>query len=328
MAALSISAIAHPNIAFIKYWGNINDTLRLPANGSISMNLANLSTITSVELNPLSKEDKLTLNGEIQEGSALKRVQDYLSIVRKLYNKDGFLDITSKNNFPMSAGIASSAAAFAALSTAVAEVYALEINESELSALARLGSGSACRSIPSGYCEWKKGSSHLDSYAVTIAPASHWQLWDCIVIVESEPKDVSSTEGHHLAFSSPLQKARIENAPLRLDICRSAILNKDFEQLAEIIELDSNIMHAVMMTSNPPILYWSPTSISIMHHVRKIRKSGLAAAFTLDAGANVHIICTEQSHLQVTKIFTDFPGVKQAISSPVGSGSQLLNEKV
>ena len=288
------------------------------------MNLASLNTTTTVTTNPKFVNDHLELNGAVQTGPALHRIQQYLDLLRKIYKRDGFLEVKSTNNFPMSAGIASSASAFAALSTAVAHLFKLHLSLKELSAIARLGSGSACRSIPPGYCEWKTGSKHEDSYATTIAHEHHWPLWDCIVIVENKPKDVSSTKGHSMANSSPLQQARIMDAPRRLGICRNAIINKDFGALSEIIELDSNMMHAVMMTSKPPIIYWQPASLLIMQEVKKMRKKGLAAAYTLDAGSNVHIICTEENRKKIEENLRDIPGIIKILKSPSGKGASVI----
>ena len=288
------------------------------------MNLANLSTTTTATKNPDLRNDLLELNGSMQTGPVLHRIQQYLDLIRKMYKRDGFLEIKSTNDFPISAGIASSACAFAALSTAVANLYDLHLEQKELSTIARLGSGSACRSIPSGYCEWKTGSRHEESFSISIAPEHHWHLWDCIAVVESNPKEVSSTKGHNKADSSPLQQTRILDAPRRLDICRNAIIKKDFGALSEIIELDSNLMHAVMMTSKPPIMYWQPTSLLIMQEVMKIRQKGVAAAYTLDAGSNVHVISTEKNYKKVDEILQCIPGVVEVLKSPTGSGASLI----
>lgn len=320
----TVSTKAHPNIAFIKYWGNHDNSLRLPSNGSISMNLANLNTTTTASINPEFTSDQLELNGLPQTGLALVRIQQYLDLIRKMYKLEGFLDIKSTNNFPMSAGIASSSAAFAALSKAVVHLFGLQLQQKELSAIARLGSGSACRSIPPGYCEWKTGSTHKESFATTIVPENHWRLSDCIAVVECKAKEVSSTEGHSKAGTSPLQQARIIDAPRRLEICRNAIIKKDFAALSEIIEIDSNMMHAVMMTSKPQIIYWLPTSLLVIQEVKKMRKKGIAAAYTLDAGSNVHVICTEKSQKTVELILKDIPGVIEIISSPPGGGATLI----
>ncbi len=293
------TAIAHPNIAFIKYWGNLDNDFRIPANGSISMNLGALETRTNVNIDPDLKADSLAINGLDQTGPALERVQQFMALIRKMSGRDKFAHIQSTNNFPSSAGIASSAAAFAALAVAGAHAYGLTLSEKELSRLARRGSGSASRSIPAGFVEWLPGTTDEDSFAQTIAPVDHWDLWDCVAVVETGSKHTGSTAGHQIAFTSPLQSARVADAGRRLAICREAIQKKDFEMLADIIELDSNIMHAVMMTSSPRLMYWQPASIMLMSEVSQLRRQGLEAAFTLDAGPNVHVICTAQSSQKV-----------------------------
>src|SRR5574340_1357037 len=151
MKTFSATALAHPNIAFIKYWGNRDDDLRLPLNGSISMNLAELYTRTRVRFDPALPADSFTLNATPQTGPRLERVVRFLDILRKQSGKPWHAQVESINNFPTGAGIASSAAGFAALALAGSTALGLELNEAQLSALARRGSGSACRSIPAGY---------------------------------------------------------------------------------------------------------------------------------------------------------------------------------
>ncbi len=154
----------------------------------------------------------------------------------------------------MGAGIASSASAFAALALAASAAAGLKLSEKDLSRLARRGSGSACRSIPGGFVEWQAGQDDDTSYAVSIAPPEHWALVDCIAIVSQEHKPTGSAEGQALAHTSLLQAARLADAPRRLEICRRAILDRDFAAFAEVVELDSNLMHAVMMTSSSPLV--------------------------------------------------------------------------
>ncbi len=147
------TALAHPNIAFIKYWGLKDDSLRLPSNDSLSMNIGCLSTRTSVTLDPDLAADTLTLNSELSSGKALARVRKFLDRVRELSGSQTHAHVNSGNNFPIGAGIASSASGFAALALAATTVYGLTLSEKDLSSLARFGSGSACRSIPGG--SWK-----------------------------------------------------------------------------------------------------------------------------------------------------------------------------
>jgi diphosphomevalonate decarboxylase len=317
------TAQANPNIAFIKYWGNRDNALRLPSNGSISMNLDGLFTRTSVSFNS-SQHDLLIINDHPVIGKGLERVSSILDLVRGMAKINDRAEITSTNNFPAGAGIASSAAAFAALALASSQAAGLTLSEAQCSRLARRGSGSASRSIPSGIVEWKMGSGDEDSVAVSIAPPEHWNLADCIAIVNASHKKVGSTEGHAIAGTSPLQNARVADTPRRLDICRKAILNKDFEAFADIIEHDSDMMHAVMMTSNPPLMYWQAATLGIFHAVREWRANGLPAAYTVDAGANVHVICLGEYVKETEKRLRELHGVSDVLVAGVGGAARII----
>jgi len=317
------TAISAPNIAFIKYWGNRDQHLRLPANGSISMNLGGLESHTQVTFDPALRADRLVLNGLEFNGQPLQRVSAFLEIVRGMSGTSTFVRVDSSNNFPTGTGIASSASGFAALSLAAAAAAGLTLDQRQLSRLARRGSGSACRSIPGGFVEWFAGENDETSFAQSIAPHEHWALNDCVAIVSREHKPVGSGEGHTLADTSPFQKVRVDDAPRRLDICRRAILERDFEALAEIAELDSNLMHAAIMTSSPPVLYWQPATVGVMRAVQEWRKKGTPVFFTIDAGPNVHVICPSAYTSQVTSQLNTIPGVKETLCAPVGGPARL-----
>lgn len=324
MSTHTATAQAHPNIAFIKYWGNRDNALRLPANGSISMNLDGLFTRTTVSFQPSLALDEFVLNGREMTGHALERVTAMLDLVR---GKAGFknrAEVVSENNFPTGAGIASSASAFAALALSASNAAGLELAEAELSRLARRGSGSACRSVPGGFVEWQVGTDDEDSFALSIAAPDHWALADCIAVVSAEHKPTGSTEGHALADSGPLQKERVADAPRRLDVCRVAILSRDFTSLAEIIEHDSNLMHAVMITSHPALFYWEPVTLMVMEAVRAWRKEGLPAAYTIDAGPNVHVICPQDELQNVRDRLSAVPGVGRVLTAKVGGAARLV----
>jgi diphosphomevalonate decarboxylase len=233
--------------------------------------------------------------------------------------------VESENNFPMGAGIASSASAFAALALAASTAAGLELEEDALSRLARKGSGSACRSIPSGYVEWLADGCDPDSRAISIAPPEHWALMDCIAVVDLGHKAVGSSEGHALAYTSPLQERRVAGAAERLATCRKAILGRDFEAFAEIVELDNHLMHAVMMTSSPRLIYWQPETIAIMQAVTSWRQEGLAACYTIDAGPNVHVICEIGDQVEIERRLGDIPGVMDVISAYPGEGAWLIS---
>jgi diphosphomevalonate decarboxylase len=323
---LTATALAHPNIAFIKYWGDQDPCLRIPANGSLSMNLEGLSTRTRVTFEASLSTDILLVNDQPISGPGLERVAELLDRVREMSGLRHFAVVESSSNFPIGAGIASSAAAFAALSLAASTAAGLELSESELSRLARSGSGSACRSIPGGFVEWQPGSRDEDSYAFTIAPPEHWALVDCIIIVSQAHKAVGSTAGHALALTSPIQPARVADAPRRLELCRQAILSRDFQAFAEIIELDSNLMHAIMISSTPPLLYWQPATLAVMRAVQMWRQEGLPVAYTIDAGPNVHVLTPAAGASEVISRLSLLDGVQQVMTAAPGGPSVLLED--
>jgi diphosphomevalonate decarboxylase len=320
----SITAIAHPNIALIKYWGDRVPEMHIPSNGSISMNLEELWARTSVTFDQDLQQDDFVLNGVATEGQALDRVRNFFDMVRKLANHSTFASVVSANNFPIAAGLASSAAGFAALSLAASRAAGLDLDEQSLSRLARRGSGSACRSIPGGFVEWQSGQNDADSFAYTIAPANHWDLVDCIALVEQEEKAVSSILGHLSAASSPLQHDRLVDAPRRLSLCREAILERNFIKLAKVVELDSNMMHSVMITSSPPIIYWLPATVAIIRTVQSWRKEGLEACYTIDAGPNVHVLCPNRLKEEVSQRLLQLQGVANVITAHPGGPAALV----
>jgi len=322
------TAQAHPNIAFIKYWGNRDNTLRLPMNGSISMNLDGLYTRTTVSFQPSLPFDELIINGREVIGAGLERVSNILDIIRGMAKITERAEVMTENNFLSGAGIASSASAFAALALAGSKAAGLNLSEPELSRLARRGSGSASRSIPSGFVEWQVGASDEDSFAFSIAEPDHWNLVDCVAIVSASHKKTGSTEGHAIAPTSPLQAARVTDTPRRLELCRNAILNGDFDSFASIVELDSDMMHAVMMTSTPALHYWKPASLAVMSAVRAWRVDGLPACYTVDAGANVHVICLEANAQTVETRLREIQGVENILVAQAGGAAKIVENGI
>lgn len=317
------TATANSNIAFIKYWGNTDEALRLPANPSLSMNLDGLYTQTTVVWGPERQSDTLKINGQSADERATARVSQHLTALRKRLDIHQSAHVDSVNNFPMGAGIASSAASFAALTVAAVAAAGAVLSERELSCLARLGSGSASRSVPSGFVEWVTGSTHDQSYAFTVAARDHWKLVDLVAIVHAGHKEVGSREGHTSASTSEFQAARVQTAVQRLDVCRRSLLDRDFTTFAAVVEHDSDMMHAVMMTSNPPLFYWRPGSLALMDAVRRWRSEGLRVCYTLDAGPNVHCICVADDADEIGARILQLPGVERVLRASVGGGAEV-----
>lgn len=319
------TAVAHPNIAFIKYWGNINDAMRIPANGSISMNLDALSTRTTVGIDPQAIRDRIAINGNEADERTSIRISGLLDNIRSIAGHKEYSYISSTNNFPSGSGIASSASGFAALATAAAAAYGLTLDEQNLSALARRGSGSACRSIPGGFVEWFPGDSTDTSYASSIAPPEHWDLMDLVVIVDPSHKTTGSSEGHTIAPTSPLQSSRVKDTPRRLNQCRKAILEKDFFALANIVEQDCLMMHTVMMTSSPGLFYWKPATLDVIQKTVALRERGLPVFYTIDAGPNVHIITTSEHVTALLSEVKGWPGIQSTIVSGAGGKAYITD---
>jgi diphosphomevalonate decarboxylase len=325
MPERSATALASPNIALIKYWGNRDHALRLPVSPSISFNLAELSTQTTVVWDSSLDTDHVFIDGQEVTEDSYRRVVRHLEHVRELARHRGSARVESSSNFPAGVGIASSASAFAALSLAATAALGLSLSERELSILARLGSGSASRSVPGGFVAWYAGDRHEESYAETFAPPDHWLLVDLVAVVSRAHKKTGSTSGHALAVTSPLQAARVAGAQERFDACQRAVLARDFAGLARVVELDSNLMHSVMMTSDPPLFYWQPATLTVIEAIRRWREEdALEACYTIDAGPNVHCICTAESADTVEGRLRALPGVLDVLRATPGGPARLM----
>ena len=325
MSKVQATARAGANIAFVKYWGNRDDTLRLPLTNSLSMTLDTAETITTVIFDPNLPEDELVLNERVITGEALTRVSQHLDRLRQLKGLRWRARVISRNTFPTGAGIASSASAFAALTVAAAAALGLDLSPRELSLWARLGSGSAARSIFGGYVELQTATRHEDAWAYPVAPPEHWRLADVIAVVSRSHKAVGSTGGHRLAHTSPLNFGRLAHVHTALAQARSAILARDLEMLGEIVEQDALAMHAVMMTSRPSLLYWEPGTVAVMHAVRRWRSEGVPAYFTIDAGPNVHIITEPRYVPAVVSRLQDMPSVQDVLVCHTGPGARVVD---
>ena len=317
------TAVASPNIAFIKHWGKIDETLNLPANPSLSMNLAALTTVTTVEFQPGLHVDAVTIDGRLAVGEPFDRVVAHLDRVRSLADSATRACVVSRNDFPAGTGLASSSSAFAALSLAATRAVGLELEEQTLSRLARLGSGSACRSVPAGYSLWE-GDSDATSFARQVAAPGHWELADVVAIVTYQHKGVGSQAGHRLASTSPLHGARLAAVPGWLEAVLEGVRNRDLVAIGPVIEADALAMHGVMMTSVPSLLYWQPATVAILQAVRSWRDDGLKVYCTLDAGPNVHCLCELPDASQVAQRLRNIAGVHDVLTSGVGEGVRLV----
>ena len=300
------TAVAHPNLAFVKYWGKTDFNLNLPTNSSISVNLSAATTTTSVQFTNEIDGDQVVLNGKSAESHAAARISKHLDRIRKLADLSLPAIVDSTNDFPASAGIASSASGFAALTLAATRAAGLDLSQKRLSILARQGSGSACRSIPDGYVKWEAGSNDGNSFAVELAPPSHWDLRVTTVIFSEQAKDISSSEGHRAAENSEYFCQRLETLNKTLANVEQAILQRDFELFGMTMEREAVSMHAIAMTAAVPsrpwlsgIYYWQPETILFIQQVQRWRQQGISVYFTIDAGASMHLICEAATQPQL-----------------------------
>lgn len=282
-------AYAPANIALCKYWGKRDAALNLPMNGSVSISLATHGTIT--EVRPASC-DEFQLNGASlpPDSPAGLRLKEYLDLFRSA--ECPAFSVNTENTIPTAAGLASSASAYAALARALDALFGWNLSPRRLSILARLGSGSAARSVADGFVEWRRGSraDGTDSFAV------RWPLeWPTLriglMLVTSQPKAVGSREGmRHTMATSPLYAAWPAAAERDLRALHAAARKRDFTRLGEIAEANAMAMHATMIAARPSLRYWRPETLAVLDRVAELRAAGTEAYATLDAGPNVKLL--------------------------------------
>lgn len=323
---MKATAIAPSNIALIKYWGKKDEKLRIPENGSISMNLSNLQTITTVEFSSKYKKDVVVINGE-KEKNEENRVVEHLNRIRKMVNPPpGRAKVVSQNNFPSGTGLSSSASGFAALTVAATKAAGLNLSQKELSILARQGSGSACRSIPDGFVEWLDGDTNETSYAVSIYPPDYWKIADVVVIVSKEKKEVSSTEGQKLVKSSPFFLTRLAHIKEKIGKLKKFLQQKNFKQFGELVEAEALELHAIMLTSQPSLIYWLPGTLMVMKFVKKLRSEGLPVYFTINTGEDVHLIVEQKNIKKLQKKLISIKEIKKIIVNYPAKGARLITK--
>ncbi|KAK8158582.1 diphosphomevalonate decarboxylase [Phyllosticta citrichinensis] len=337
------STTAPVNIAVIKYWGKRDPQLNLPTNSSLSVTLSqsDLRTLTTASCSAsYTGPDTLLLNGAPQDVSGARTqacFRELRALRSALEASDATLPklstfplrIASENNFPTAAGLASSAAGFAALVRAIADLYALPASATELSRIARQGSGSACRSLFGGYVGWEKGSldDGSDSLAYEVAPASHWpQMRAVILVVSAAKKGVSSTTGMQatVATSSLFPARANETVPRRMREMEDAVRNRDFDAFAKVTMKDSNSFHATCLDTEPPIFYMNDVSRAAVRAVECINAAAgkTIAAYTFDAGPNAVVYYLAEHESEIAGVFKALLGDKDGWTGSRGAAVQ------
>jgi diphosphomevalonate decarboxylase len=324
------TAIAHPNIALVKYWGKRDEALILPHQSSLSVTLAPLSVTTTVMFSAKAGRDEVTLNGKVAQGSERDRVTAALQLVRVAAKAEGrrlgAATVVSRGDFPASAGLASSAAGFAALSVAARAAAGFSRDPRAESILARQGSGSACRSIEGGFVRWNRGRQEngRDSFAEQVFPADHWpELRLLVGMVSREEKEVKSRDGMRSTVeTSPYYPAWAKDAEREVKEIVPLLRRRDLEAVGELAERNAWRMHASALGANPPLCYLKPETLHVINALREERRKGVGIWFTLDAGPNPVLLTSaadERRAIAVAKAC----GAKEVVRCRPGGDAQL-----
>ncbi len=323
---MKATAVANANIALVKYWGKRNKELILPFNSSISMVCDGLHTKTTVEFGDYDEDSIKINNEELQKDE--KDVLGHVERIRKIAGINKKAKVISEANFPVAAGLASSASGLAALTLAASKAAGLDLSERELTMLARQGSGSASRSISEGFGIWNKGEKEdgTDSFAETIAPKAHWPEFRMIACIVSEAKKATSSRAgmSQTVKTSPYYEGWLKTIDQDIENMKEGIKKKDFTLVGSTAEANALKMHATMITTDPSIIYWAPGTMEIMHSILQWREEGLESYFTMDAGPQVKILCLEKDLEEIQKRLSNL--VKKTIVCKPGDGARLTED--
>ena len=296
---MKATAIAHPNIALIKYWGKRDLALNLPATSSLSLTLDRFETKTTVEWG--APTDEFIIDGQRQEGARAAKIARFLDRISS--DRPG-VRVHSGSNFPVAAGLASSSSAFAALALAATQAAGQDLTRAELSALARQGSGSASRSLFGGFALWNRGelADGTDSHATAVAPRDHWDVCIVAAVVDAARKAVGSTEGMIRSRETSAHYATfVDTSDALVAEGRAAVEQRDLPRLIAAMERSTKMMHRVMESSQPPLEYVKPLSRAVTQHVENLREQGLNCGWTMDAGPNVKVLCRREDAQAVSQ---------------------------
>jgi len=305
--ASEAEAFAPSNIALCKYWGKRDVELNLPVTSSLSISLGDLGS--RCRLSFCDERDQVILNGEelAHNSTFVVRLGQYLDLFRK--DNSHHYHVETTNTIPTAAGFASSASGFASIVMALNKLHGWNLPDKKLSILARLGSGSASRSLWQGFVEWHVGKDKhgMDSFAAPLKAANWPELKIGLLILEAGEKEIGSRAAmHRTVETSSLYKSwpgKVANDMTKL---KKAIVTKDFDLLGATAESNALAMHATMMAAQPPILYWLPQSVSTMKKVWQCRHEGLPLYFTMDAGPNIKLLFLEKDK---GKVLGKFPSL-------------------
>ena len=322
MKPMRATAKAHPNIALIKYWGKRDTGRNLPAVGSISITLGDLFTTMSVEFDAGLENDALLVNGR-ENNPLLPRVGHCLDAVAGAERPCATVE--SHSNFPIAAGLASSASAFAALVVAADAASEQNRDTASLARLAGGASGSAARSLYGGFVELE--NRYSDISVDSLCGTGDWPLRVVVAITSTRPKAIGSTEAMEISRkTSPFYSRWVEQQAADLECARNAIAARDFAALADIAEHNCLKMHSVMWASRPPAIYWNSATLACLQTVRELQSQGVSVFFTIDAGPQVKAVCEPGDEARVRDAMAATSGVEEILVSGLGSGAAPISD--
>lgn len=330
----TISVEAPANIAFVKYWGK--QGRQMPINPSVSMTLKECVTRCQIEYEDFKEGPILeSYQFEGAENEAFRnRIEKYLNDIIDIYPllENLKLSIKTENTFPHSAGIASSASAFAAIGYALAQIEKSENIDKRASELARLGSGSASRSVTGPYMMWGdfEEEASTDGYAIAIEDIhlDFHNLKDAVLLIDQNEKKISSSAGHAMMDTHPFRENRIKQANQHTKKILKAMREGDWELFGNILETEALTLHAMMMTSSPSYLLLAPNTLAAIEKIRDYRKkTSISAYFTIDAGPNIHLIYLQKDEESVESFIkqnlTDLCHDGRIIFDQCGAGARV-----
>lgn len=312
------TAKANVNIALIKYWGKKNVEWNLPLTSSISLTLDKFYTKTTVEYKKELIEDHLYIDDKFIVGSELERVASFMNLIRTIYDIPYFAQITSYNHVPKKAGIASSSSAFAALALAATSAYGINLDKKELSTLARIGSGSAARSIYGGFVIWHEGHNHETSYAEPFGEFEDVAILVCMVDKNEKHID-SRTAMKRLNENKDLLDQWILHTNNAIESMKESFNESDFDKLGTLAESHALLMHWTMHQTG--VDYLNKLSFEVIELTENLRKKGIPVYATMDAGPNVKIITKKEYIKEVLPLYEQLTQVTVCYA---GEGAILL----
>ena len=319
------TAKAHTNIALVKYWGKRDNQLILPWTDSLSLTLNEFYTTTTVKFDSELSQDEFTIDQMPVDEKNFMKLTHFMDIAREKIELTQFAHVDSINHVPISAGLASSSSAFAALAGAIFEASGKPYTMTDVSRLARRGSGSATRSVFGGLAQWHKGTDDNDSFASPIQEKLDFGLEMIAILLDTKKKKISSRSGmQNTVTTSPFYHEWLSVVENDMRAMKQAIADKDVHLIGKISESNAMRMHSLTLSADPHFTYFNADSLLAMQEVEKLRENGVECFYTMDAGPNVKVIYDRQDRDVILASLAKVFGRNQLVVSQPGPGITFM----